>query len=85
MGKPAFKSYYPIKDYLELENQVDYKIAFHEGEVFAIAGGSFNHARLSAKIGSQLEQAFKNRKYAVFSSDLMIGYNKKNMFMLMLR
>lgn len=44
----------------------------------AIAGGSFNHTLLSAKIGSQLDQALKNRKYAVFSADLMIGYNKEN-------
>jgi hypothetical protein len=46
MGEPAFKSYYTLEDYLELQSQVNYKIAYHEGKVFAIAGGSVNHAPL---------------------------------------
>lgn len=78
MGEPASKSYYTIEDYLELQSQLDYKIAYHEGEVFAMPGGTVNHARLSAKIGSQLDQALKNRKCAVFSADLLIGYNEEN-------
>lgn len=78
--EPAFKSYYPIKDYLELKNQVDYKIAFHEGEAFALAGGLVNHNRLSAKIGNHLDTALKNCKCAVFIADLMIGYNNENYF-----
>nr|WP_299422717.1 hypothetical protein [uncultured Emticicia sp.] len=46
MGEPAFKANYTLEDYLELQSQVNYKIAYHEGKVFSIAGGSVNHAPL---------------------------------------
>jgi Uma2 family endonuclease len=78
MGEPAFKTHYSVEDYLELQSQVDYKIAYHEGEIFEMAGGTVNHARLSARAVSLLDQALRNRKCAVFSSDLMIGYNSRN-------
>ena len=70
MGEPAFKSYYTLEDYLELQSQVNYKIAQHEGKVFSIAGGSVNHAPLQVKIGSKPGQALKNRKSDVFNADL---------------
>lgn len=78
MGEPAFKSYYTIEDYLELQSQVDYKIAYHEGEVFAMAGGTVNHSLLSSRAGTMLSNALKDRKCNVFQSDLMIGYNEEN-------
>ena len=78
MGETAFKTYYSVEDYLALQSQVAHKIAYHEGEIFEMAGGTVNHARLSAKVGSLLDQALRNRKCAVFSSDLMIGYNSRN-------
>ena len=78
MGGIAFKSYYSVDDYLEILSQSTDKIVYHEGEIFAMAGGSVNHAQLSAKVYSQLDQALKNRKCAVFSADLLIGYNEKN-------
>ena len=45
---------------------------------FSMADRSVNHARLSAKISGQLYQALKNRKCAVLSGDLMIGYYNEN-------
>ncbi|MFN3488631.1 MAG: Uma2 family endonuclease [Emticicia sp.] len=67
-----------MEDYLELQSQVDYKIAYHEGEVFAMAGGSVNHSLLSSRAVTMLSNALKDRKYDVFQSDLMIGYNEEN-------
>lgn len=78
MGEAVLKKHYTIDEYLELQSQVDYKIAYHDGEIYDMAGGSVNHARLSAKVGSLLDKALKNRNCAVFSADLMIGYNEKN-------
>lgn len=78
MGEATKKKHYTIAEYLELLSQSDEKLAYHEGEVFAMAGGTVNHARLSGKVGAMLDQALKNRKCAVYSSDLMIGYNEKN-------
>jgi hypothetical protein len=46
MEESAFKSYYTVENYIELPGQVDYKIAYHEGEVFAMADWSVNHAQL---------------------------------------
>ncbi len=78
MGEPSLKSYYSVEEYLELQSQVDYKIAYHEGEIFAMAGGTVNHSLLSSRAGTMLSNALKGRKCDVFQSDLMIGYNEEN-------
>lgn len=68
MGEPTSKSYYSVEDYLEIQSQVDYKIAFHEGEVFAMVHGSVNHSLLSSRAGTMLSNALKGRKCDVFKA-----------------
>jgi|SRR5580658_4203417 Uma2 family endonuclease len=59
------------EEYLRLEREAESKSEFHDGKMFAMAGGSPNHAFLSAEItiilGRQLPPGCR-----VFSSDLRI-------------
>ncbi len=78
MGEIASKSYYSVEDYLEILSQSTDKVVYHEGEIFAMAGGSVNHSLLSSRAGTMMTNALKGRKCNVFQSDLLIGYNEKN-------
>lgn len=41
MEEAALK--YSIKDYLKMEENSLEKLEYHEGEIFAMAGGTLNH------------------------------------------
>jgi Uma2 family endonuclease len=59
------------EQYLEIERLAEFKSEFHDGRMFAMAGGSLNHALLSAKVCSLLDQRLP-AGCRVFSSDLRI-------------
>jgi Uma2 family endonuclease len=42
------------EQYLDIERLAEFKSEFHDGRMFAMSGGSLNHALLSAAIGAQL-------------------------------
>lgn len=56
--------------YLELERTSDEKHEYLRGEVWAMAGWTPNHAKLSANVTGALMLALKGRPFGVFSSDL---------------
>ncbi len=43
MGRENFKDV-AIEDYLAIEREDDMRYEFHEGELFAMAGGSVTHS-----------------------------------------
>lgn len=70
------KSYYSVEEYLELQKELPYKIEYHEGEIFALAGGSVRHALLANSIGSLLREKLLPKNCNTFNSDLMIGFEE---------
>ena len=60
-------------EYLEWERQQPGKHEFHQGEVFAMAGGSPRHNFLSTAIGSELRAAPRSRGCHVLSSDQRVS------------
>jgi Uma2 family endonuclease len=51
---------YSVDDYFEMERTSDVRHEYHNGEIFAMAGASFNHARIvqniSRSLGNTLEK-----------------------------
>lgn len=76
MGDPAQLSSYA--EYLALEATSDERLEFVDGAVFAMAGGTPEHARLSAAIISELRIALADKGCAVFGSDLKIRVEATN-------
>lgn len=58
--------------YVELERASTSKHEYVNGRVYAMAGGSPEHARLAQAIGAELRVALRGRPCAPFSSDLRI-------------
>jgi len=59
------------EQYLALEREAETKSEFHDGQMYAMSGGSPNHALLSAKIIELLGRQVP-AEYRVFSPDLRI-------------
>ena len=68
MGRVAERSQLSPEEYLAWERRQDCKHEYFEGEVYAMAGGSPRHNRLSIRIAAVLEAALGGRCH-VFSSD----------------
>jgi Uma2 family endonuclease len=70
------KRKYTLEEYLELEKNSEERHEYFDGEVFAMAGGSPDHARLGMDIGSLLSQKLRGRKCEAFNSDMRIKVPK---------
>ena len=67
------------EEYLRQEREELQKHQWIDGEVFAMAGGTPEHARLSLAIGAELRAALVGRPCNVYSSDLRVRSSATNM------
>jgi len=72
VSDPAARHRYSYADYLELEEASNVKHEFLAGEIYALAGGSPDHAALSMNLGAALLACIGHRPCRVFSSDLRV-------------
>ncbi len=73
MTSRAPRRHYSFADYLEIEEQSrEVKHEFVRGEIFAMAGGSVEHAALSQAFGALLTAHLKGGPCRAYSSDLRI-------------
>lgn len=72
MGSAAEKVTYTYAEYLAAEEKSDTKHEWLNGEIFCMAGGTLEHARLAMGIGAELRKALEGKPCNVFSSDLRV-------------
>src|SRR5262245_49568321 len=60
-------------EYLEWERQQLDKHEFHNGEIFAMAGGSPRHAFLALAIGAELRAVVREHGCSAMSADMRIA------------
>ncbi|APR82436.1 Hypothetical protein A7982_07785 [Minicystis rosea] len=70
MNEPAHKL--TFAEYLALERAGDTKHELVNGEIFAMAGGTPEHARLTMRVGAALLTQLSGRPCEAYSSDLLI-------------
>lgn len=63
---------YTYRDYLDLERAANVKHEFLDGEIYAMAGGTPEHAALAMAVGSALVIQLRGGPCRVFSSDLSV-------------
>lgn len=68
---PAKKKY-SFEEYLQLEQQEGVRYEYHNGEVFAMAGGTFNHSDISFNVNSALNSEFRKRGCRSFQADVKV-------------
>jgi Uma2 family endonuclease len=71
MGQTARRSF-SFREYLELEDASNTKHEFAGGEIYAMAGGTPEHAAIAAALTGRLIEALRGGPCRVFSSDLRV-------------
>lgn len=66
--------------YLEEERRASLKRDYLNGQVIAMAGGSYNHNMIQRNVTRRLATALENRKCVDFTSDMKIRIDKANQF-----
>jgi Uma2 family endonuclease len=72
MMLPAPRHRYTFKEYLELEEVARVRHEFYRGEIYAMAGGTPEHAAMSAVITTLLGRQLDPKLCRVYSSDLRV-------------
>ncbi|WAC09986.1 Uma2 family endonuclease [Dyadobacter pollutisoli] len=63
---------YSEKEYLELEREAEYKSEYYRGEIFAMAGASYDHNRIKENLSIEIGVFFKDKSCQSFSSDMRL-------------
>ncbi len=67
------KPYYTIDEYIELEKNSEERYEYFAGEVFAMAGSSSNHHRVSGNAYEYLQRKLRGSGCEAFHSDMRIS------------
>jgi Uma2 family endonuclease len=68
----AEKRFMTVAEYLEFERRSETRHEFVNGEVFAIAGGSELHSRLSVRVAGQLDSQLRGKRCHVYNADMRL-------------
>ena len=78
MNQPIVRHHrYSYEEYLSHEEVSNVKHEYLNGEIYAMASGSRQHAALAMAIGSALVQQPRGGPCVVYSSDLRSGYQQR--------
>jgi Uma2 family endonuclease len=72
MSSPARHHRYTYSEYLALERHANVRHEFFDGEIYAMAGGTPEHAAFCMNVGTALNNQLRGRGCRVHSSDLLI-------------
>ena len=59
-------------EYLDFEARAETKHEYVNGRVYAMSGGTIEHARLAMAVGAELKRALGSKRCVAYSSDLRI-------------
>jgi Uma2 family endonuclease len=68
--------YYTVEEYLELEETAVERHEYLDGRIYAMTGGTGNHAQLTLRVGTLLDTRLRGRPCRVFSGDLKVRIEK---------
>ena len=66
------KTEYTREEYLAIEDRADYKSEYHQGEIFAMAGGSRNHSVICVNVIRRLSEAVDDKDCIVFDGNMKL-------------
>ncbi len=72
-----------IKEYIKVEQETDTKYEYHNGAIFAMAGGTLNHGLICGNVFGELRNALRKKgdSCKVFNSEIKLNIKNKNCFL----
>jgi Uma2 family endonuclease len=80
MAEASEKKHYSEEEYLAQEIRALYKSEYHNGEVFAMSGGSSHHSIIGANISRRILEGIDDKDCVGFSSDMKVEIAKFHAF-----
>jgi Uma2 family endonuclease len=71
---------YSREEYLDREQQADYKSEYIDGEIVPMAGGTTNHNQIALNMATELNFAVKKLDYRVYMGDVRLWIPEKRIF-----
>src|SRR6266436_6562587 len=68
------------QEYLEIERQADYRSEYFRGEMFAMAGASWEHTLIKDNLAREAGNQLKNGPCQVLSSDLRVKVDATGLY-----
>ena len=81
MGEPAIQTHLSIAEYLAFEREAEERHEYHDGELFAMAGGTKPHSKLGANIITELTLIERRTGCTTFNGDAKIRIDAVNRFL----
>ncbi len=72
--------FYTPEEYLALEEQADYKSEYYRCEIFAMAGGSYNHNVIVGNLYAILNRAFETKSCTALMSDMRLLVEREGLY-----
>lgn len=72
---------YTVDEYLALEEAADHKSEYHDGLVYAMAGGSFNHDMISGNSYAALHEFARTGPCIAFTSNMKLRIEAHNLYL----
>ncbi|MEL6866017.1 MAG: Uma2 family endonuclease [Bacteroidota bacterium] len=71
-----------VKEYIHQERESGTKYEYHNGEIFALAGGIFNHGKLCGNIYSELRSHIKHqsKNCSAFTGEIKLHIQQRNAY-----
>lgn len=66
------KPHYTPEEYLTLERKATYKSEYVDGEIFAMAGGSREHIRITLNISRRLDELLETKSCEVYPTEMRV-------------
>lgn len=80
MGQPEPKPKLTVAEYLAAERKAATKSEYYRGEVFAMAGGSHEHALIASNLLEQLKPALRERGCHALGSDMRVATRQDELY-----
>ncbi len=72
MGVPKPIKFYTPQEYYDLEKAAAFKSDYYDGEIFAMAGGTSRHSRISANLSREVGNQLKGTPCTDYDSNLRL-------------
>jgi Uma2 family endonuclease len=68
------------EEYLAREAQAEYKSEYHNGEMYALAGGSVNHNQIVVNLTVSFSRLFERKPCRVFATDVRLHIKQSGLY-----
>jgi len=71
---------YTPEEYLQLEEQAEYKSEYRDGEIIPMTGGTTNHNEISLNLATELRFRLKKQDYRVYMADVRLWIPRHHVY-----